>query len=66
MTAERDSLTGDTRAQTTSTLQAIRRTLVEQGLDPKRPPLTAAELRERALGPAFLDYMRKWEGFVAD
>jgi 2,4-dienoyl-CoA reductase-like NADH-dependent reductase (Old Yellow Enzyme family) len=42
------------------------RRVVERRREPKRPPLTAAELRERALGPAFVDYMRRWDGFVAD
>lgn len=42
------------------------RRVVERGEEPKRPPLTGAELRARALGPAFVDYMRRWEGFVAD
>ena len=32
----------------------------------RRPPMTAAELRERALSPQFIDYMRRWKGFVAD
>ena len=42
------------------------RRVVEQKHQPKRPPLTAGELRERALGPAFVNYMRKWDGFVVD
>jgi 2,4-dienoyl-CoA reductase-like NADH-dependent reductase (Old Yellow Enzyme family) len=33
---------------------------------PKRPPLTAVELRERALSNGFVNYMRNWKGFVAD
>ncbi|MHC5028066.1 MAG: NADH:flavin oxidoreductase [Planctomycetota bacterium] len=41
------------------------RRVIEQRNEPKRPPLTAAELRERALGRAFVDYMRKWDGFVS-
>lgn len=42
------------------------RRVVEQEQDPSRPPLTSNELRERALGEVFIDYMRKWEGFVVD
>ncbi|MBL1216326.1 MAG: NADH:flavin oxidoreductase [Planctomycetes bacterium] len=40
--------------------------VIEQGFDPSRPPLTARELQERALGSVFIDYMRKWSDFVAD
>ncbi len=40
--------------------------VVEQGGDPKRPPIKGAELSALALGPVFIDYMRRWEGFVAD
>jgi 2,4-dienoyl-CoA reductase-like NADH-dependent reductase (Old Yellow Enzyme family) len=36
------------------------------GFEPKRPPLTIAELRERDLSPAFAEYMRAWKGFVRD
>jgi 2,4-dienoyl-CoA reductase-like NADH-dependent reductase (Old Yellow Enzyme family) len=31
-----------------------------------RPPLTASELRARALSDTFVGYMRNWKGFVAD
>lgn len=34
--------------------------------EPKRLPLTAAELRERGLSDGFVNYMRNWKGFVAD
>ena len=34
--------------------------------DPARPPFTVSQLREAQLGDVFIDYMRKWEGFVAD
>jgi 2,4-dienoyl-CoA reductase-like NADH-dependent reductase (Old Yellow Enzyme family) len=37
-----------------------------RGGAPARPPLSAEQLRARALGPAFIDYMRRWDGFVAD
>jgi 2,4-dienoyl-CoA reductase-like NADH-dependent reductase (Old Yellow Enzyme family) len=33
---------------------------------PRRPPLTRAELRERGLSDAFALYLRNWNGFVAD
>ena len=32
---------------------------------PRRPPLTVAELRERGLSERFANYMRDWPGFVA-
>lgn len=38
----------------------------ESGWEPKRPPLTAAELKERGLTDQFVTYMRRWKGFVAD
>jgi 2,4-dienoyl-CoA reductase-like NADH-dependent reductase (Old Yellow Enzyme family) len=34
--------------------------------EPRRPPLTIAELRERGLNETFAGYMRRWKGFVAD
>ncbi|MHC4908708.1 MAG: NADH:flavin oxidoreductase [Planctomycetota bacterium] len=40
--------------------------VVRQGREPARPPLTAAELRQCALGEVFIEYMKRWEGFVAD
>jgi 2,4-dienoyl-CoA reductase-like NADH-dependent reductase (Old Yellow Enzyme family) len=42
------------------------RRVVERGEDPTRPPVTGEQLRERALGPVFVDYMRRWDGFVSD
>ncbi len=33
---------------------------------PRRPPLTPAELRERGLSDRFVTYMRNWKGFVVD
>ena len=36
------------------------------GHAPRRPPLTPAELSEQGLGQAFIDYMRKWDGFVQE
>jgi 2,4-dienoyl-CoA reductase-like NADH-dependent reductase (Old Yellow Enzyme family) len=34
--------------------------------EPRRPPLTIAELRERGLNATFAGYMRQWKGFVSD
>ncbi len=34
--------------------------------EPKRPPLTVAEMRERGLSEAFASYMRNFKGFVVD
>jgi 2,4-dienoyl-CoA reductase-like NADH-dependent reductase (Old Yellow Enzyme family) len=34
--------------------------------EPRRPPLTVAELCERGLSAQFAAYMRNWKGFVAD
>jgi 2,4-dienoyl-CoA reductase-like NADH-dependent reductase (Old Yellow Enzyme family) len=36
----------------------------DAGWEPKRPPLTPGELRERALSDGFVEYMRRWKGFV--
>ncbi|CAN5345552.1 NADH-dependent flavin oxidoreductase [soil metagenome] len=33
---------------------------------PKKPPVTIAELRELGLNQTFADYMRNWKGFVQD
>ncbi|MGO8995669.1 MAG: NADH:flavin oxidoreductase [Polyangiaceae bacterium] len=33
--------------------------------EPRRPPLTIGELRERGLNATFAEYMRGWKGFVA-
>ena len=32
--------------------------------EPKRPPVTIAELRERGLSATFAEYMKAWKGFV--
>jgi 2,4-dienoyl-CoA reductase-like NADH-dependent reductase (Old Yellow Enzyme family) len=32
----------------------------------KQPPITAAALRERAVSPTMIEYLRRWKGFVAD
>lgn len=34
--------------------------------EPKRPPVTIAELEAQSLSPAFARLMRRWKGFVAD
>ncbi|MGV3710061.1 MAG: tRNA-dihydrouridine synthase [Gemmatimonas sp.] len=34
--------------------------------EPRRPPVSFADLRDRHLGVPFADYMRSWKGFVAD
>jgi 2,4-dienoyl-CoA reductase-like NADH-dependent reductase (Old Yellow Enzyme family) len=34
--------------------------------EPRRPPLTVAELQERGLNGTFAAYMRSWAGFVGD
>ena len=36
------------------------------GWEPKRPPLTRAELAERAVSPAFIGYLTKFRNLVAD
>ncbi|MEZ4403545.1 MAG: NADH:flavin oxidoreductase [Kofleriaceae bacterium] len=36
------------------------------GWEPRRPPLTIAELEARAVSPLFGGYLRRWKGFVAD
>ncbi|MBC7973621.1 MAG: NADH:flavin oxidoreductase, partial [Myxococcales bacterium] len=32
--------------------------------EPKRPPMTADELRERAISPVFIGYLSRWKNFV--
>jgi 2,4-dienoyl-CoA reductase-like NADH-dependent reductase (Old Yellow Enzyme family) len=41
------------------------RQLAQPDWEPRRPPLTAAELGERGLSAPFVEYMRQWQGFVA-
>ncbi len=38
--------------------------LSDPSWEPRRPPLTAEELRARGLSDAFITYMRRWRGFV--
>lgn len=40
--------------------------VVQQRGQPRRTPVTAQILRDCALGPAFIEYMRRWQGFVSD
>lgn len=40
--------------------------LVAEGRDIARPPLTRAQLGERAVSPVFQEYLTKWKNFVAD
>ena len=34
--------------------------------EPQRPPFTPRQLAEADLSPPFIDYMRRWRGFVTD
>ena len=38
----------------------------EPSWQPRRPPVRTDELRERALSPVFIDYLRNRKGFIAD
>jgi 2,4-dienoyl-CoA reductase-like NADH-dependent reductase (Old Yellow Enzyme family) len=40
--------------------------VVAAGGEPRRPPLTRAELAERAVSPRFAEYLTRWKNFVAD
>jgi 2,4-dienoyl-CoA reductase-like NADH-dependent reductase (Old Yellow Enzyme family) len=40
--------------------------IADAAWQPRRPPLTLAELHERGLNPTFASYMRGWKGFVVD
>ncbi|HTJ41028.1 MAG TPA: NADH:flavin oxidoreductase [Kofleriaceae bacterium] len=42
------------------------RRAIDPSWEPRRPPLSAAELMERALSPVFVGYMRRWKNFVSD
>ena len=40
---------------------------LSEGMDePQRPPFDEARLREAKLSPTFVQYMRRWNGFVSD
>lgn len=40
--------------------------IADPAWEPRRPPLTTDELRERGLSEGFIQYMRGWKGFVVD
>ena len=40
--------------------------VAEKEWEPRRPPLTIAELEERGLSKTFAGYMKNWKGFVAE
>ena len=35
------------------------------GWEPKRPPMTRTELRDRSVSPVFIEYLTRWKNFVA-
>ena len=37
----------------------------DPGWEPKRPPVTRAELLERAVSPVFAEYLTRWKNFIA-
>ena len=39
--------------------------LIRAGTEPRRPPLTRAELADRAVSPRFAEYLTRWKNFVA-
>jgi 2,4-dienoyl-CoA reductase-like NADH-dependent reductase (Old Yellow Enzyme family) len=43
----------------------VQRIAVEPDFAMSALPVTVERLRKEGLGPAFIDYMRRWEGFVA-
>ena len=40
--------------------------VMKEKYDPKKPPFTSKQLKQANLSDVFIDYMRKWDGFVAD
>jgi 2,4-dienoyl-CoA reductase-like NADH-dependent reductase (Old Yellow Enzyme family) len=42
------------------------RAAADPAWEPRRPPLSPAELRERGLNEQFIGYMRRWKGFVTE
>jgi len=38
----------------------------QQAWEPRRPPVTLADLREEGLSEPFAAYMRSWKGFVRE
>lgn len=39
--------------------------LVKQNIEPAPPPFTVEHLQQQDLSPAFIEYMKRWKGFVA-
>lgn len=40
--------------------------IAEAGWEPRRPPMTVAELAERGVSEGFANYLRHWKGLVTD
>jgi len=38
--------------------------LTQGAAEPSRPPFSTTHLQSQALSPVFIDYMRRWQGFV--
>ncbi len=41
------------------------RRIQDPAWEPKRPPISAAELQERGVSALFVEYLRRWKGFVS-
>ena len=39
---------------------------MDKEYNPGRPPFTTEHLKDAKLSEVFIDYMRRWEGFVID
>lgn len=44
----------------------IPKNIYDPAWQPTRPPVTVQYLKDVSLGPAFIKYMRRWDGFIAD
>ena len=40
--------------------------IIDPKYDPPRGPYTSQQLKKAQLSDVFINYMRKWEGFVVD
>ena len=40
--------------------------VARDGGEPLRPPVSAQQLRDRDLSPTFVEYMKRWRGFVSE
>ena len=40
--------------------------VLQNSEEPRRPPLSPTELAEQALSPPFIEYMKRWPGFVKE